>query len=129
MAANLSQLAPLLDGLDEDIIQKLEASWPGPTTWLIPDNGAIPPWVSGNSGKVAVRVSNHPIIRALCLAFAGPLVSTSANRQGLPPANSPVKVRTYFGSGIDCLLPGALGGQARPTEIRDALTGAVVRSA
>ena len=37
-------------------------------------------------------------------------------------------VRDYFGAALDGLLDAPLGGQASPTIIRDALTGAVIRA-
>jgi L-threonylcarbamoyladenylate synthase len=57
-----------------------------------------------------------------------PLVSTSANRHGRAPARTALEVRRRFGSVVDLVLPGATGGHARPSEIRDARTGAVLRA-
>ena len=46
----------------------------------------------------------------------------------MPPAKSAQTVRDYFGDTLDGLLDAPLGTQDRPTTIRDALTGAVVRA-
>ena len=46
----------------------------------------VPHWITGAHDGVAVRVSAHPVVVALCAAFGGPLVSTSANRGGEDPA-------------------------------------------
>ena len=78
-AANAQQLEFLLDGLPDDIRKKLSLSWPGPNTWLVPHHGRVPDWVSGQFDTVAVRVSEHPVLRELCRAWGGPLVSTSAD--------------------------------------------------
>ena len=43
--------------------------------------GRVPEWISGKHDTVALRVSAHPLVRNLCLAYGGPLVSTSANPQ------------------------------------------------
>jgi L-threonylcarbamoyladenylate synthase len=37
-------------------------------------------------------------------------------------------VEAYFGERLDGLLDGPLGGLERPTVIRDALTGAIIRA-
>jgi len=74
-----------------------------------------------------VRVSAHPGVRALCEAFGGPLVSTSANRAGARPALHAFQVRRYFGDGIDYLLPGRLGASDRPSTIRDLASGHIIR--
>ena len=84
-------------------------------------------WVSGDHDGVAVRVTNHPVVRALCKRFGGPLISTSANPAGREPARSAFEVRRYFRDELDALVPGALGGLAKPTTIRDVSTGHILR--
>jgi L-threonylcarbamoyladenylate synthase len=63
----------------------------------------------------------------LCQAFGGALVSTSANRSGASPALTATEVRLRLGRDIDALLPGALGKLSRPTTIREAVTGHILR--
>ena len=65
---------------------------------------------------------------ALCRGFGGALVSTSANRHGEPPALAADQVRAMFGDEVDAILNGPLGGLERPTPIRDAISGMIVRS-
>ena len=127
VAANESQLEFLLSGLDEEQRRTLAGTWPGPNTWLVPHLGRIPSNVCGVHDKVEVRVSAHPGVRALCEAFGGPLVSTSANRAGARPALHAFQVRRYFGDGIDYVLPGRLGASVRPSTIRDLSSGHIVR--
>ena len=55
-------------------------------------------------------------------------MSTSANPHGSPPARSARQVLDYFGDALDGVLDAPLGGQERPTVIRDALTGAIIRA-
>jgi L-threonylcarbamoyladenylate synthase len=107
--------------------QRLAASWPGPTTWLLPHWGLVHPLIHGRFPTVALRVSQHPVVAALCRGFGGPLVSTSANTRGRQPARDVVTVRRYFGGGLDYLLAGALGGATRPSEIRDLVSGRIIR--
>jgi L-threonylcarbamoyladenylate synthase len=114
---------------DPEIEQRLAATWPGPVTWLIPAGPLARPWLSGGSMLLAVRVSAHPVAAGLCRAFGAPIVSTSANLSGRPPARSALSVRkSLAGRGIDYLVPGDTGSQRGPTEIRDGRTGAVLRS-
>lgn len=54
--------------------------WPGPLTLVLP--------LRGRDGTVAVRVSSHPVARALAAALGHPVISTSANRSGAPPART-----------------------------------------
>jgi L-threonylcarbamoyladenylate synthase len=128
VAASIEQVEPLLQNLTEEQRRVVEASWPGPNTWLIPDTEQmIPEWVKGKHRSVAVRVSAHPIVQALCSRADMPLVSTSANPSAAMPAKSKLRVSTYFGNRIHYRVQGSLGDSDRPSVIRDALTGQILR--
>jgi L-threonylcarbamoyladenylate synthase len=63
--------------------------WPGPLTLVLADpEGAWPEGVRSARGGVAVRRSPHPFVQALLRAWPHPLLSTSANRPGEPPART-----------------------------------------
>ncbi len=128
LASCWSDLAFLLDDLPQADQQSLRETWPGPVTWLVPHRDLVPAWITGDSNCVAVRVSGHSASSELARAFGGPIVSTSANPQGLEPAKSALKVRSYFGNRIDALVNGALGGNAKPTEIRDLASKRIIRA-
>ena len=74
------------------------ASWPGPNTWIVPASAAVPAWIRGAHASVAVRVTAHAPAAALCTAFGGAIVSTSANpaarrRHTRSPASTPRSCR------------------------------------
>ena len=127
VAASFGQLSPYLDGLESRYLDKLKQTQPMPVTWLVPDNGTAPVWVKGSYSSVALRVSTHTMVRQLCLLFDGPIVSTSANFTGEQPPNWPWQVRRQLGYGLDYLVHGQLGKAKRPSEIRDLITGKVLR--
>ena len=129
VAADLGQLRSLLAPLSTEQRKILENTWPGPVTWLVPANDQCPDWIRGRSGKVAVRVSAHPVVYALCRRFGRPVVSTSANRAGQPPERDAKGVRRRFGATLDTVVHAPVGGLAKPTEIRDLLTGEILRGA
>lgn len=61
----------------------LDRFWPGPLTLLLPRRaGAVPDLVTAGSPLVAVRVSAHPVFRAVIGEFGHPLAAPSANRFG-----------------------------------------------
>jgi L-threonylcarbamoyladenylate synthase len=84
-AGALEQFEGLLDWslLPTDRSEAVYATWPGPHTWIVPATGRVPHWITGAHDGVAVRVSAHPTVVALCAAFGGPIVSTSANIGGV----------------------------------------------
>lgn len=128
IAACTEDLAPYLAALSADQWQRLQVPWPGPVTWLAPAAPTAPALITGGSGLIAVRVPGHPRARALCAAWGGPLVSTSANRATKPPLRSSTAVRRQFGTRLDDIVPGAVGDSQRPTAIHDLVSGAVVRA-
>lgn len=128
IASAQQQLTPFIQPLSTEIQAQLEQSWPGPVTWLLPARPEVPNWLRGTHDSIAVRVTDHPGSRALCEAFGGAIVSTSANPATLPPARNPLKVRRYFGNAPVMILHGPLGGRAQPSEIRDGRSGRLVRA-
>lgn len=127
VASHEDQLAAFIEVPSKAVWKRAAVTWPGPNTWVFPCSDACPMWISGDQESVAVRISAHEDVRALCERFGGAIVSTSANPAGREPALSATQARLYFGDALDALLPGALGGLARPTSIRDALTGHILR--
>ncbi|MCU7863248.1 MAG: Sua5/YciO/YrdC/YwlC family protein, partial [Candidatus Thiodiazotropha sp. (ex Lucinoma borealis)] len=107
---------------------RIQQSWPGPTTWLIPAANNVPDWLTGQHATLAVRVTDHPIAAALCRAAGTPLVSTSANISQRPPARNPLQVRLRCGKDVDLIVHGKTGGLKRPTSIKDAMSGCLFRA-
>ena len=133
VAATLAQLDGLVawDRLPPARRAAVRASWPGPNTWIVPATARVPDWIAGDhpgdARGVAARVSAHPVVVALCTALGGPLVSTSANLAGEPPAFRRDALEPVLLAAIDAVAPGETGGLAAPTAIRDALSGARLR--
>jgi len=128
IAGDIQQLSAWLEGVDDASMARLTETWPGPNTWLVPDNGRALPLLRGEHSTLAVRVSDHPLVQTLCAAWGGPLVSTSANRAGEPAAMSADQVREIFGTALDGIVDGPLGGRDRPSTIRDLMTNRTLRA-
>lgn len=126
VAARIEQLSALVDFSRVARMDEIAGSWPGPVTWLVPALAQTPRWLTGQHESLAVRVSAHPVVQRLC-DEAGPLVSTSANPSACRPARTQRRVRAYFGQQVDCYVPGNVGSDPRPSKIRDAVSGLVVR--
>lgn len=129
VAADIGQLEGLVDwaALPPERRDAVLASWPGANTWVLPATARVPGWITGNHDGVAVRVTAHPLLAALCRGFGGALVSTSANVAGEPPARTEAELTPALRTAIDAVLPGDTGGLDRPTPIRDARSGTVLR--
>ncbi|KRD34640.1 tRNA threonylcarbamoyladenosine biosynthesis protein RimN [Lysobacter sp. Root916] len=129
IAGELSQFDGLLDwdALAPERRAAVHATWPGPHTWIVPTTARVPRWITGAHDGVAVRVSAHPSVIALCAAFGGALVSTSANLAGAPPAPTRAALDPAVLGLVDGVSIGETEGYDRPTTIRSAITGEVLR--
>ncbi|MEO7825132.1 MAG: L-threonylcarbamoyladenylate synthase [Paraperlucidibaca sp.] len=128
IAADMAQMMPLLGRVTPEQLTLMQSRWPGPVTWLVPVSEHIPRWLRGEHDTLAMRVSAHSGVRQLCRAWGGPLVSTSANLSGQPACKTALQVRMRLGDQLDAIVPGAVSGAKRPSEIRDLISQRVLRA-
>lgn len=136
---SIARIAPLLVTLTKAQQQAINDSWQATaskqaTTWLmpLPKHINIPNWITGQHDSLAIRVIAHPLIKQLCAHMVsannpfGLVISTSCNPAGEPPANSLEQAWQYFGEQIHYLQAETLGYQL-PSQIKDAVTGSIIR--
>jgi len=130
IAGDASQLDAIVDWarLPDAARARVHDSWPGPNTWVVPARTDVPAFITGAHDSVAVRVSAQSEVVALCAAFGGALVSTSANLSGEPAVASRDALDPHLLVRVDGVLEGETGGRTTPSTIRDALTGDVLRA-
>lgn len=128
IAHDWDQIEDLCAPMDETALHRARSTWPGPATWVFPASEKAPRWICGNHASIALRITQHPLASALCAAFGGPIVSTSANIEGEPPAKDIATIESYFKSDLPLILEGSLGNLAKPTPIKDVLTGETFRA-
>lgn len=127
ICADLRQVMPLLEPLSQEEQEQIAEPTELPVTWLVPCRAQVPALLRGDHSTLAIRITRHEQARALIERCGLPLVSTSANPAGRPPALTDLRVRQYFRDAIDYVLPGQLGGAGGPSEIRRLQDGAVQR--
>lgn len=87
--------------------------WPGKLTMIVPCKSELAAQ-AGQQGDCALglRVPGNRWLLGLLSEWDGPLVGTSANLAGMPPARSYYEVRGYFGEDLFCVDGGlAPGGE------------------
>jgi L-threonylcarbamoyladenylate synthase len=100
--------------------QKLaDAFWPGPLTLILPASPALPSMLHAQTGKIAVRISSHPVATALAEAVGGLLVSTSANPSGEPACSNPEDLSESLLHRVDGVLHGGRLPGGAPSTIVD----------
>lgn len=115
IAANISQLVEL--GLDEVSLRVAEKFWPNPLSVIIPASPNLG-YLDQGLGALAVRIPVDQPLREL-LQATGPLITSSANQPGKPPANTLREAQAYFGGEVDFYLDGGdLSGRESSTVAR-----------
>ncbi|MBI2422001.1 MAG: threonylcarbamoyl-AMP synthase [Candidatus Hydrogenedentes bacterium] len=98
----------------EDARLLMKAFWPGPLSLILPKHPGLPDVAAGGLGEVAVRCPALEIARDLCRAVGGPLISTSLNRSGEPPA---LDLDTCVLEGIDLAVDTGALPPAKPSTV------------
>lgn len=98
IAADIDQLEAL--GLKRRYLKAVEQYWPGAVSVVIPCADPVLAYLHRGKMSLAVRIPNDPNITKL-LQATGPLVTTSANQPGEPPANTMTEAQRHFGDKVD----------------------------
>jgi L-threonylcarbamoyladenylate synthase len=113
---------PMIDRLDLHLpsyaARFVANHWPGPLTLVLRGGeGRVPARLRGPEGGVAVRWTSHAGISAVIRAHGAALTSTSANRPGVPPAQTAAEIVSQW---PDAIARGVLrvldGGRLTPSE-------------
>lgn len=127
IASQWHQVSDLILSVPANVLEQAYGTWPGPVTWLFPARPSTPKWLTGDHNSIAIRMTAHPIALAICEVVDQAIVSTSANFAGQPPCKTEQEVADTFTDQLDLIIPGLVGDLENPTEIRDVLSGEIVR--
>jgi L-threonylcarbamoyladenylate synthase len=116
IAADIAMAFSLASEIPIDARRLADAFWPGPLTIVVPARHNIPADLIGPDG-VAVRVSSHPIARALASGLGRPITATSANMSGHAPATTLDEVRATFGGKVKVYLEGGKSMAGSPSTV------------
>ena len=127
IADNLEQLLPYIASLDSNVLKKIQAPTSVPTTWIVPTPSSTSPLLRGKFQSIAIRITDHPVVKQLCQKIGSPIISTSANITGKHMTYNAFQVRLHFQNQLDYILNASLGQSNKPSVIKDVLTDRVIR--
>ena len=114
-------------GLAEDIsevAQRLIARfWPGPLSLIFRASPVVPERVRGAGRTIALRVPKDRLCERLLDRIGGPVVSSSANLTGQPPARTAEEVVRIFGNQLDLVIDGGPRTGGVPSTLVDVSGG------
>ncbi|UCF68479.1 MAG: threonylcarbamoyl-AMP synthase [Acidobacteriota bacterium] len=93
------QVALAAPGWDRSLVARklAEHFWPGPLSLVVTGSERLCAAVKAADGTTAIRVSSHPLAKMLAERVGFPLIATSANRSGRPPACRAEQARAGLG--------------------------------
>ena len=113
LAAEVSPLAERL----------IDRYWPGPLSLIFRASPLVPARVLGSAGTIALRCPRDTLCERILDRIGGPVVSSSANLSGEPPAETAAKVIEIFGNQLDLVLDGGPRHARPPTTLVDVSGG------
>ncbi|MGK0269899.1 MAG: L-threonylcarbamoyladenylate synthase [Cocleimonas sp.] len=125
IASDFTQVETYLKPLNSG---QLDFTRPSETTYIYPALESAPKWLTGDFDSLAVRITKHPLVRELCNNLDSALVSTSANLTGEEPAKTANEVASALDALIEVILDGETGDLDKPTQIRDSISGQIIRA-
>lgn len=115
IAASIDQLVAL--GIPRRYLTAVQQFWPGAVSVVIPCGPELD-YLSQAKRTLAIRIPAGAVLQAL-LAQTGPLMTSSANQPGQPPATTVAEAKAYFGDQVDVYQDGGnLSGRQPSTVIR-----------
>lgn len=113
IAATPEQLIEL--GINDAVVGKVARYWPAPLSIVLPLDETLA-YLHQGVGESPFRVVADEQLHLL-LAQTGPLVTSSANQPGEPPARNVSEAQAYFGDQVDFYVDGGDIGDREPSTI------------
>ena len=114
--ASLSMIAVSVNEIAESLMDKF---WPGPLTLLLKAKKGLSPYLTADTGRIAVRIPGESAALYLVREAGFPITATSANPSGMPPAEDADAVIRYFGEEVDMVIDGGRTAGGLPSTIAD----------
>jgi L-threonylcarbamoyladenylate synthase len=80
--------------------------WPGPLTLIVSASAKLPLKVTGNTGRLAVRLARSPVCNGIIEKLGMPIIATSANLSGQPTCRRGIDVYGFMDQHVNLVLDG-----------------------
>lgn len=111
------QLGSMVASIPAAYIDLMDEFWPGPLTLVFPARPEVSPLLTAGTGTVGIRLTSHPIARAIIDTIGKPITATSANISGQPPASVAADIFRMFGNELDYVVDGGESGEKLPSTV------------
>lgn len=102
----VDEIADVPEDMKDLVAKLMKAFWPGPLTLILPKKEIVPDIVTSGLSTVAVRMSGHPIMKAVVRALEKPIAAPSANLFGRISPTSASAVEKELSGRISAIIDG-----------------------
>lgn len=97
----------------------MDRYWPGPLTLVLAAHPGLPVALTAGTGTIGVRLSGHPVARALVTALGAAITAPSANPHGALSPRTADEVVASLGGRVDLVLDGGPTRGGPPSTLLD----------
>lgn len=103
---SVEQADELAADLPDTFYRLVEKFWPGALTLVVNAAAKIPLKLTGNTGRIALRLPGSKVSCAVIAAVGAPITGTSANLSGFAACSSVEQVQKQLGGYLPLILDG-----------------------
>ena len=104
LISRLDDLAQLVRNIPEYAGKIIKKFWPGMVTIVFEADEKLPDVLTAGTGKIGIRLCDHPVAAALVKATGFPITGTSANLSGNVGCEHPDQLEIEVKAKVDLIL-------------------------
>jgi L-threonylcarbamoyladenylate synthase len=117
LISDFDQVRRLTRLVDPRVLEMLETYWPGALTVALPAADWIPEEVTRETGRVGLRMPDHPLALRIIREAGGALATTSANRSGEIEARTAAEALAALGGRVALIVDGGTAPGGVPSTV------------
>ena len=106
LLAEVAQVSEVASSVPEIAWVFVNRFWPGGLTLVLTKAASVPDIVTAGGDKVAIRIPNHEVPRAIIRGLGAPIIGTRANITDRPTPVTAEEVKQQLGDQIDLIIDG-----------------------
>lgn len=114
---DLSHLSEYTKPISTPTFRLLKDHLPGPYTFILPASKLVPKILQSKKSTIGLRIPDNPIAMALVRELGRPILSTSLPGEQVEDTTDPDVMYENFGSQVDAVIDGGIGGMVPSTVV------------
>ncbi|PQV61100.1 translation factor SUA5 [Hydrobacter penzbergensis] len=114
---DLSDLSQYTKSTSTPLYRLLKSHLPGPYTFILPASKEVPKILQSKKSTIGLRVPNNRIARGIVQELRHPILSASLPGEMVEEYTDPELIYEKFGSQVDIVINGGIGGMIPSTVI------------